>query len=111
MTLASQWAKRRRDLLTSDAVLIELANFFARSPLRTGAYQMIRTIRAARGWTVDAVEPTLLARAERNYGVHPDKAWSLTDCISMELMRDHGATEVASPDKHFTQAGFRKLLK
>jgi predicted nucleic acid-binding protein len=54
-----------------------------------------------------------LARAER-YGAHLDhvnKEWSLTDCISIEVMTDHGATEAATADKHFTQAGFRALMR
>jgi len=44
------------------------------------------------------------------YRAHPDKTWSLTDCISMELMLDRSCTEAATPDKHFAQAGFRVLM-
>jgi predicted nucleic acid-binding protein len=109
--LASRWQKKTRALLTGDAVLIEFANFFARSPLRGAAYAAVQKIRVARGWTVEGLQPKLLARAERRYGAHLDKEWSLTDCISMELMTDHGAIDVATADKHFTQAGFRTLLR
>jgi predicted nucleic acid-binding protein len=52
----------------------------------------------------------LVARAEARYVLHPDKTWSLTDCLSMEVMLDHGSTEVAGADHHFMQAGFRILL-
>ena len=41
----------------------------------------------------------------------PDKEWSLTDCISFVVMREHGLTEALTADHHFEQAGFVRLLK
>ena len=35
-----------------------------------------------------------------------DKGYSLTDCISMNVMKQLNITEVLSHDKHFTQEGF-----
>ncbi len=111
LSLASRWEKKNRALLTSDAVLIELANFFAHSPLRGIAHGALQKIRGARGWTVVPIDVKLLARAETRYGAHLDKEWSLTDCLSMEIMADHHCTEAATPDKHFRQAGFRVLMR
>lgn len=109
--LAEGFAKDERRLLTTDAVLVELANFFARSPLRTLAISSIQRLRSAPGWTIDHVTPPCLARAITRYAAHPDKHWSLTDCVSMEVMLDHNAIEAATPDHHFTQAGFRVLMQ
>jgi uncharacterized protein len=109
--LAKKWAKKNRALLTSDPVLIELANFFARSSLRTRVHAAVQKIRTARGWRVEPLEAQVLARAERRYGKHSDKKWSLTDCISMEMMTDYDAVEVATADKHFQQAGYNVLLR
>lgn len=39
-----------------------------------------------------------------------DKGYSLTDCISMEAMRQEGITEVLTHDDHFAQDGFITLL-
>ena len=97
-------------LLTTDGVVLELANFFAASPLRGKAHEAVRRIRATPGFAVEGLSRTLLTRAEARYGAHPDKAWSLTDCASMETMLDHGVTEALTPDRHFAQAGFRVLM-
>ena len=42
--------------------------------------------------------------------MRPDKEWSLTDCISFEVMAELGLTEALTADHHFEQAGFRALL-
>jgi predicted nucleic acid-binding protein len=44
------------------------------------------------------------------YQSRPDKQYSLTDCISMEVMRQEGITEVLTHDAHFAQEGFVVLL-
>ena len=47
----------------------------------------------------------------RLYQARPDKGYSLTDCISMEVMRREGLSEVLTNDEHFTQEGFTCLLE
>lgn len=44
------------------------------------------------------------------YKARPDKGYSLTDCISMEAMRQEGIGEILTHDQHFTQEGFIVLL-
>jgi len=36
---------------------------------------------------------------------------SLTDCISMEVMRREGISDVLTNDRHFEQEGFRALFR
>ncbi len=36
------------------------------------------------------------------YKARPDKGYSLTDCISMNLMRERDITEILTHDHHFT---------
>jgi uncharacterized protein len=43
------------------------------------------------------------------YCSRPDKEWSLTDCISFEVTREHGVTEALTGDRHFSHAGFVPL--
>ena len=39
-----------------------------------------------------------------------DKSYSLCDAISFLLMRERGVEEALTTDRHFEQAGFRRLL-
>jgi predicted nucleic acid-binding protein len=41
----------------------------------------------------------------------PDKAWSLCDSVSFILMGERGLTDALTTDRHFEQAGFRRLLR
>lgn len=97
-------------MVTTDAVMLEVGNYFARSPLRAHASKLIRALREDGGWEIVPVERPLLLRAEVRYDAHGDKTWSLTDCHAMELMRERRLREVATADHGFEQAGFVCLL-
>ncbi len=45
------------------------------------------------------------------YRARPDKGYSLTDCISMQIMRREGLTDALTNDRHFEQEGFRALFR
>jgi predicted nucleic acid-binding protein len=45
------------------------------------------------------------------YDQRPDKSWSLTDCISFQIMEDRGISAALTGDHHFEQAGFVALLQ
>lgn len=44
------------------------------------------------------------------YQARLDKGYSLTDCISMQMMRQLAISKVLTHDKHFAQEGFGVLL-
>jgi predicted nucleic acid-binding protein len=111
LEVAETLASRDRTLVTSDAVLLELANYFSRSPLRATAIDCIDAVRSGSGWEVVPINRPVLARAEARYRAHTDKTWSLTDCLSMEMMNARGIRDVVTTDAGFAQAGFRPLMR
>jgi len=52
----------------------------------------------------------LFEKGLRFYAERPDKAWSLTDCISFVVMEERGIRDALGLDRHFEQAGFRLLV-
>jgi predicted nucleic acid-binding protein len=116
-----QWHVRAREigssladtrLLTTDAVLVELLNFFSAygSEMRRAAALITRRILADPSLEVVAQSrETFLAGVEL-YEARLDKGYSLTDCISMRVMRERGLADVLTDDHHFAQEGFVILL-
>ena len=101
-----------RVLVTTESVLIELMNFFG----EYGPSFRLKTARLVQALldredleVVEQTRATFLAGVEI-YQARPDKGYSLTDCISMNVMRERGLTEVLTHDHHFTQEGFIVLL-
>jgi len=62
--------------------------------------------------SVDVLSPShaLFLDGLALYESRPDKGYSLTDCISMHVMRRDGLTDVLTNDRHFTQEGFHILF-
>ncbi len=109
--LTDELAEDGAAMITTDAVFFELANYFARGPLRGEAITWIDALRAAADWDVIALDRPLIRRGEGRYRRHDDKGWSLTDCVSMECMAARKIREAATSDAHFEQAGFVALLR
>ena len=100
-------------LLTTNYVLIELVALL-NSRRRVPRGDMIAGIDAIRTWqhaTIVHVDPAIDAAAWALLKSRPDKRWSLTDCVSFEVMRQRGVREALTTDHHFEQAGFVRLLK
>lgn len=96
--------------VTSEFVLIELGNWLA-DPRNRGVFLEInRVLRADPRTMILPATSEWIARGLSLYGQRLDKHWSLIDCISFEIMRDHGLTEALTADRHFTQAGYHALL-
>ncbi|MFQ5434625.1 MAG: type II toxin-antitoxin system VapC family toxin [Anaerolineae bacterium] len=96
--------------VTSDAVLFELGNALARPPHRTLAVRALQQIRADAGIDIVHINPDLFAQTVAFYQSRPDQAWGLTDCSSFVIMQQRGLRAALTADKHFEQAGFRRLL-
>ena len=101
-----------RAVITTDEVLTELLAYCASHPrlrrevglavLRLQNDPDIRIVPQSRRSFLDGLAL---------YNARPDKAYSLTDCISMQTMRKEGLAVVLTNDRHFEQEGFRALFR
>jgi predicted nucleic acid-binding protein len=101
-----------RRLVTTEEVLTEFLAFFAG---RGGCFREVAvlTVRSIlRDPTVDVVHQThdSFLTGLAYYESRLDKGYSLTDCVSMSVMRARGLTEVLTNDEHFRQEAFYTLL-
>ena len=96
-------------LWTTDAVLTEVLAMFsgAGAYLRQGAARRVRALLSDTHVVLIPATHDLFLDAFSLYERRPDKSYSLTDCMSMQVMRREGLTEVLTNDHHFTQEGFQ----
>ena len=104
---------QRANLVTTEEVLVEVLTFFS-----TYGYQMRqRVVKLVEGIIINPNVRVIQQTHEsfmdglNLYKNRPDKGYSLTDCISMQTMRQLDIIEVLTNDKHFTQEGFIILLQ
>ena len=98
-------------IVTTDEVLTEFVNALSKgADLRAAAVRIVRTI--LKNTNVKVVSQTrdgFLKGLER-YENRPDKDYSLTDCISMNVLESVGIRKVLTNDHHFDQEGFTVLI-
>jgi predicted nucleic acid-binding protein len=99
-------------LYTTDEVLTEFLAFYSATdaPLRLRAAVFIRAMLNDPHTSVIPQTHSGFLNALGFYEARPDKHYSLTDCISMQVMRREGLTEVLTNDHHFEQEGFHILF-
>ncbi len=105
-------AELNADLLTTEAVLIEVLNYFCGygPELRLKVALIVEDLLHSHDVEVISHTRQMFWDGIALYRAREDKGYSLTDCISMHLMRERGITEILTHDHHFTQEGFTILL-
>ncbi len=98
-------------ILTTEFVLLELADALSKPPQREELRAVFALIDASANCKVIPAGSELLRRGLARYLERADKEWQLTDCISFVVMEDEGIQDALTGDRHFEQAGFRALLK
>jgi len=96
-------------LVTTSYVLDEVVTFLNRRRQHDKALQAGNNLMSASHIQMIHVDEVLFYEGWEYFAQHADKTFSLTDCISFVLMRRLGIKEALTFDKHFTQAGFKKL--
>lgn len=99
-------------LVTTESVLIEALNFLCNHGplLRKIVSSFVRDVLENVEFEVLSNTETTLLDGLELYESRPDKGYSLTDCISMNVCREIGIDQILTSDKHFTREGFAVLL-
>ena len=99
-------------LITTEDVLVELLNFFSEygDKARRGAAAQAEGILSNANIEVMPQNHEAFMAGLTLYKARPDKGYSLTDCISMQAMRERGISEILTHDDHFRQEGFTVLI-
>jgi predicted nucleic acid-binding protein len=111
---AVRWERRlaedRRRLLTTEFVLIEIADGLAVVRFRGHAARVIALLQQSPLVEIIPASSELFGGALALYQRRGDKDWGLTDCSSFVVMGARGHSAALTTDDHFRQAGFRSLL-
>ncbi|MBW4573170.1 MAG: PIN domain-containing protein [Tolypothrix carrinoi HA7290-LM1] len=100
-------------LVTTDEVLTEFLNFFSAYDMKMRQSVIERIQDILQNDYVQVIpqsHDTFIAGLEL-YRQRFDKQYSLTDCISMQTMKQLEITEVLTHDRHFKQEGFSILFE
>ena len=115
-----QWAdaaKVARSLLgdalivTTDGVLVEFLTALSRGEhMRKQTAKMVRAILENPNVKVIPQTRESFLKGLAFYENRSDKGYSMTDCISMNVMKAESLAEVLTNDRHFEQEGFTVLI-
>lgn len=99
----------RMALVTTDHVLDEVATGLLRRAGHRVAVQAGAGILKSPSVVLVFVDEEIFRDAWRTFEKHDRMGWSLTDCISMGVMRGRGIRRVFSFDSDFTKMGFEVI--
>ena len=99
-------------IVTTEYVLTEYLNYFA-------AWGRHFRLKAAGNVEAILASPTVILPHSQDffaaglelYRSRLDKGYSLTDCVSMSVMRQEQISDALTNDTHFVQEGFRALFQ
>lgn len=100
-------------LVTTDEVLIEFMNSLSKggNKLRQLAVNIVREIISDESIIIMQQSRDSFLCGLKEYESRLDKQYSMTDCISMSMMKEEKIEEALTNDHHFEQEGFRILIK
>jgi predicted nucleic acid-binding protein len=98
-------------VLTTTWVLLEVADALSSAENKPLFTKLLKTLQSDRQIEVLPATQASFDAGLRLFTDRMDKDWSLTDCISFVVMKEHKITDALTGDHHFEQAGFKALLK
>jgi len=99
-------------LITTDFVLVEVLNYFSefREYFKTRIARAVKIILSESEIQIIECSREQFLKGFEFYNSRLDKGYNLTDCVSINIMRERNINEILTNDDHFEQEGFRILL-
>lgn len=108
---AMAWSRAIAEpLIATEYVLWECVNFLSSPSDREKAHVVANYLRSDSSVELVSASSELLDAGLKLHASRHDKSWSLTDCVSFEVMRRNRLTKSLAADDDFVQAGFDALL-
>jgi len=96
--------------LTTDLILVELANSLSKPLYRKTVVTVIEKIQTDSNTTVIPFDSEGMSRAFSLFKRRKDKTWGMVDCYSFVVMKKRRVKYALTFDEHFRQAGFETPL-
>ena len=109
--LMRQLAQTGRMIVTTDYVVAETLNLAVTRRGRIVADRLLQLFETSSGLRMEWIGPERFLAAKAFFRRHSDHGYSFTDCTSFIVMRELQIRDALTSDRHFTEAGFRTLLK
>ncbi len=109
--IANQLETNKTQLVTTQAILLEIGNALSRQRYRVAAIELLESLHTDPNVEIVRLTYGLYLSAFDLFKQREDKEWGLVDCISFIVMQDRGIIDALTADTHFQQAGFRALLR
>lgn len=103
--------KNKTNLITTQAVVLEIGNALSKQRYRLGAIKLLQALESDPKVEVVPLSQQIYTKAIQLYSERLDKEWGLIDCVSFVVMQEREIADALTADEHFQQAGFRALLR
>jgi predicted nucleic acid-binding protein len=111
-TALKHWLSATKSLsliVTTSYVFAEIVTFFNSRGHHAKAVEIGARLLSSPSVRLVHVSEDLFQAGWQHLQKQRDKNYSLTDCISFLVMKEFGITIALAFDKHFAQAGFKRL--
>jgi len=103
------FSRRLPPLVTNSLVFAEVVTFFNTRGQHAKAVELGNMLLESPAVELVHADDLLLLSAWDWFQQYADKSFSLADCVSFGVMQQRGLGQALAFDRHFIQAGFRKL--
>jgi predicted nucleic acid-binding protein len=108
--IADELIKKKLPFFTSDLVIQETMTLLMARREAEKAKQFWSSFINSKIVRMERIEESRFQKSGEYFCKHIDQGYSFVDASSFVLMQEFKITTAVSTDKHFTQAGFKKLL-